>query len=147
MQTHPGRAHNLLWLDFAVGTGALPRDVFSRRPSPEVAALIEFFLNLARSGQPEEVLAGLYVYESQVPRIAEQKAKALQTKYGLDAAACRYFAVHSTEDVVHASVWHRQLQEVLTEDLEASGRAFSAAKRTAKALWKALDGINAKRVG
>jgi len=138
---HP-RAHNLLWMDFAIGVGAVPRHVFVRKPLPEVMALIQTFLSLAKSGTTSEVLAAFFVYESQVPAIAQEKATSLRTKYGLDATACRYFTLHATADVAHAAVW----REELDRELEAEGGNFEAglasAGRAAEDLWRALDGIH-----
>lgn len=145
MPDESGRAHNLLWLDFAVGTGALPNDVFSRKPIIEVNAIIETFLTLASKGEPAEALAAFYVYESQLPRVAKENAKALRMIYGLDEGSCKYFTLHASADVGHAMVWCEQLQESLHGDAKAAGLAIAAAERTAKALWRALDGINAKR--
>jgi pyrroloquinoline-quinone synthase len=145
MSSDGGRAYNLLWLDFAVGTGALPNDVFNRKPIIEVNALIETFLMLARNAEPPEALAAFYVYESQLPRVAKEIAKALRMMYGLDEGACKYFTLHATADAGHATVWCRQLQESLHGDAKAANQAIAAAERTAKALWRALDGINAKR--
>jgi pyrroloquinoline-quinone synthase len=139
------RAHNLLWIDFAIGTGALPNEVFTRRPLPEIAALLETFLTLAQKGTPAEALAGLYICESPVPRVAKAQVDALRMRYGLDEAACRYFTLQITAAVAHAMVWREQLQKVLTEDPKAANAAIAAAERAAKALWRALDGINAKR--
>jgi pyrroloquinoline-quinone synthase len=146
MNAGTNRAHSLLWIDFAVGTGVLPNDVFARSPMREVAALIETFLTFACSGTSAEVLAAFYVYESQVPRIAREKAETLRTKYGLDTAACGYFTLHATADIAHARVWREQLDRLLSADAKAPKPAMVAAERAAKALWKALDGINAKRL-
>src|SRR6266404_2724854 len=95
MRGDAARADNLLWLDFAIGTGALPNNVFTRKPMPETVALIETFLKLARSGAAAEVLAAIYFYKSQGSRMARESGKELTARYGLDAAACRYFMLHS----------------------------------------------------
>jgi pyrroloquinoline-quinone synthase len=139
------RAHNLLWVDFAMATGALPNEVFTRRPTREITLLLETFLALARTGTPAEALAAFYVYESQVPRVAKEKADALRTRYGLDEGACRYFTLHTTADVAHAMVWRQHLEKLLNEEPKAANSAIAAAERAAKALWGALDGIDALR--
>lgn len=139
------RAHNLIWLDFAVGTGALPNHIFNRKPLPEITALIELYLKLARSGAPAETLAALYVYESQVPRVSREKASTLRTIYGLDESSCHYFTLHTTADVAHSMIWREQLQKFLNSDPKATRSSLTAAERAAKALWRALDGINSQR--
>jgi pyrroloquinoline-quinone synthase len=144
MEDSADRAHNLLWLDFAVAAGALAGDVFNRVPIPEIRALINTFNWLAKA-EPAQALVAFYVYESQVPRIAREKAQTLQRLYGFDAAACKYFTVHTTADVAHAQVWRDQLDQVLKTDPRAIDGSILAAKFAATALWRALDGIDARR--
>jgi pyrroloquinoline-quinone synthase len=81
MQDEPRRAHDLLWVDFAVGTGATAKDVLGRRPIHPITVLLRTFVELARRGTPAEAIASFYVYESQTPKIAKQKANALQKIY------------------------------------------------------------------
>ena len=137
------RAHNLLWLDFAVGTGALPNDVFVRKPITEVNALSEVFLTLACKGEPHEALSAFYVYASQLSPIASEKAKELRIIYGLDEGACKYFTQHAAAG--HTLVWCEQLQDLFEDNSKAANQAVAAGERAAKALWRALDGINARR--
>jgi hypothetical protein len=42
-------------------------------------------------------------------------------------------------------VWRNQLEKAVSGDSEAAQRALAAAENTAKALWSALDGIEAAR--
>jgi pyrroloquinoline-quinone synthase len=138
-------AHSLIWLKFAVGTGALPNDVYSRKPIQEMAALVETYLKMARTGTSAEALAAFYVYESQVPRISSEKAHSLSKIYGLDEVTCRYFALHTSADVAHSAIWREQLSNILTAEPKGARHALTAAERAAKALWRVLDGINSKR--
>jgi pyrroloquinoline-quinone synthase len=140
------RPHSVLWLEFALACGATAWEVFNRTSIPEVTELVDTFNQLARSGRPCQALAAFYVYESQVPRIARQKAKTLMGVYGFDAAACSYFSLHSTADVAHSQVWREQLDQVLKRDPLAIHESILAAKVAARALWKALDGINKRRL-
>ncbi|MFZ0136600.1 MAG: iron-containing redox enzyme family protein [Candidatus Sulfotelmatobacter sp.] len=137
--------HSELWLDFAEGMGAR-RDMRWHLPVVEVRNLIRYFHCLASEGTPEEALAGFYVYESQVPRIAREKERGLREMYGADDKACGYFAVHTTADVHHAKVWRKQLENRLAVHPEAARAALNAAENTAKLLWQALDGIEAARL-
>jgi pyrroloquinoline-quinone synthase len=139
------RAHNLLWLDFALAAGADPGEVFNCKPIREITALIETFGRLATSGQPCQALAAFYIYESQVPRVAREKARTLKEIYGFDAVGYQYFTLHTTADVVHAQVWRDQLDELLKDDPDAMLQSMLAAKVAATALWTALDGIDRKR--
>ena len=138
-------AHGLIWLKFAVGTGALPNDVYSRKPSQEMSALVATYLKLARTGCAAEAVAAFYIYESQVPRISTEKAYSLRKIYGLDDVTCRYFILHTTADVAHSAVWHEQLDSLIESDPKSARPALGAAERAAKALWRALDGIDSRR--
>ena len=139
--------HDELWLDFAEGMGA-SRD-FHRHPHqplPEVAQLIEHFEALAGEASSEECLAAFYAYESQVPRVAEEKARGLKERYGANDTTCGYFTLHATADVFHSRVWRNQLAKQVEASPEAADRALSAAEAAARALWHALDGIESRRL-
>jgi len=137
-------AHSELWLDFAEGMGAR-RDRLGYTPLPEVTALTKFFHRVASEGSAEEALAAFYAYESQVPRVAKEKARGLQEMYGADERTTAYFTLHTTADVFHSRVWRQQLAKRLETHPEAAEKALTAGENAAKALWKALDGIEARR--
>jgi len=139
-----GMAHSEMWLDFAEGMGARRR-VRPFRPLAEMNELMTFFHRVAGEGTPEEALAAFYVYESQVPRVAKEKARGLQEIYGADEKTCRYFTLHTTADVHHSQVWKQQLAKRLEAHPEAAEKALESAEAAAKALWRALDGIDAQR--
>jgi pyrroloquinoline-quinone synthase len=137
--------HSELWLDFAEGMGA-QRDLRSHRPLAEVRELMRHFHDVASEGTPEEALAAFYVYESQVPRVAKEKERGLREMYGADDKTCGYFSLHATADIFHSNVWRKQLESRLAENPEAAEAALDAAEDTARMLWQALDGIEAKRM-
>ncbi len=137
--------HAELWLDFAEGMGA-SRNLRAHQPPAEVKRLISFFHDVASEGAPPEALAAFYAYESQVPRVAKEKARGLREVYGADEKTCGYFTLHSTADVYHADVWRQQLGACLEASPEAAEKALAAGEGAAKALWRALDGIEARTV-
>jgi pyrroloquinoline-quinone synthase len=139
------RAHSELWLDFAEGMGA-KRDLRGHRPVPEIGELTAFFHRVASEGAPEEALAAFYAYESQVPRVAEEKARGLREMYGADERATAYFTLHATADVFHSQVWRQQLEKRLAANPQKAEQALVAGENAAKALWHALDGIEARRM-
>ena len=141
----PGRSHAELWLDFAEGMGA-QRIVYGHSPAPEVKALIEHFTKVATAGTPEEALASFYAYESQIPRIATEKDRGLRDLYNADERTRSYFTLHTTADVYHSNVWKQQLKKRIEAKPEAAEKALNAAEAAAKALWRALDGIEARRM-
>ena len=138
------RPHAELWLDFFEGMGG------DRNPhqthTPEVENLVSWFHSTARESAPEEALAAFYAYESQVPRVAAEKARGLREMYGADEKACGYFTLHTTADVYHSRVWRNQLAKLVENNSEAAAKALDAAENAAKALWNALDGIEAARL-
>ena len=139
------RAHAELWLDFIEGMGGQrPTD---RAPQVEgVERLVAWFDQVARRGTPEEALAAFYAYESQVPRIAKEKARGLREHYAADEKTCSYFTLHTTADVYHTSVWRNQLERLFEQEPAAAERALAAAECAAKMLWNALDGIEQRRL-
>jgi pyrroloquinoline-quinone synthase len=137
-------AHSDLWMDFAEGMGAA-RAAYGHKAVPEVKELVKRFTQVAENGAPAEALAAFYAYESQVPRVATEKERGLRERYGADERATRYFTLHATADVYHANVWRDQLGKQVGENPEASEKALNSAESAAKALWTALDGIEARR--
>ena len=138
------RSHADLWLDFAEGMGA-ERDLAAHAPLSEVRELIGFFERTAREAAPEEALAAFYAYESQVPRVAQEKARGLREMYSANEKTSSYFTLHATADVYHSQVWKQQLAKQLADSPENAERALDAAEAAAKALWKVLDGMEARR--
>jgi pyrroloquinoline-quinone synthase len=137
--------HSELWLDFVEGMGA-KRDMRAHAPVPEIGELTAFFHRVASEGAPEEALAAFYAYESQVPRVAKEKARGLQEMYGADERATAYFTLHATADVYHSQVWRRQLGKRLEANPQMAEAALAAGEDAGKALWHALDGIEARRM-
>ena len=139
------RPHAELWLDFVEGMGG-ERKGAGHVPVAEVAQLLESFHSVAREAAPEESLASFYAYESQVPRVAAEKARGLREMYGADEKTCEYFTVHTTADVYHSRIWKHQLAKIVDADPPAAERALIAGEHAAKTLWQALDGIEAARL-
>jgi len=137
--------HSDLWLDFAEGMGS-SRNLEWHNTVPEIRNLIQYFHSVASEGKPEEALAAFYAYESQVPRIAQEKERGLREMYGADDKTCGYFSLHAKADVYHSRIWHKQLEKRIAAHPEATEAALDAAEAAARMLWKALDGIDARRM-
>ena len=138
------RPHAELWQDFIEGMEG--RVAFGHPAAPEITALIQHFHRVANEGTPEEALAAFYAYESQVPRVAAEKARGLRELYGADEKTRAYFTLHATADVYHSQVWRMQLKKQVGSDNQTAERALAAAEDAAQALWRALDGIEARRM-
>jgi pyrroloquinoline-quinone synthase len=107
---------------------------------------MKHFHGIASEGSPEQALAAFYAYESQVPRVAQEKERGLREMYGADDKTCGYFALHATADIHHSEVWRTQLEARIAENPQAAQAALDAAENTANMLWHALDGIEAARL-
>ena len=138
------RAHCELWLDFVEGMGGERAHSVARLP--EVQDLLARFHSTANEGAPEEALAAFYAYESQVPRVAAEKARGLRELYSADDKTCAYFTLHATADIYHSRVWRNQLAKIIEGNAVAADKALQAGESAAKALWIALDGIESARV-
>ena len=134
-----GVPHSELWLDFAEGMGNQRDRVRLGKPSEPVRDLIDTFRSLVSCGSLPGAFAALFAYESQVPRIAKLKARALGEQYGADAKTCRYFVLHETADIQHAQVWREQLAQLLQLAPDIANEALLSGEQAAQALWKALD--------
>ena len=110
------------------------------------ARLIDEFRRVAREGSTAEALAAFYAYESQVPRVAKEKADGLAQRYGADAKTCGYFKLHQFADVEHADVWRDLAERGDRRRIPSKPRAaLNAAESAAKSLWHVLDGMEARR--
>ncbi len=148
VEGRPGKEavpHSELWLDFAEGMGST-RNLEWHSPVQEIRHLIRHFHDVASEGSAEEALAAFYAYESQVPRIAQEKERGLREMYGADHRTCGYFSLHATADVYHSNVWRKQLEKRIAAHPEAADAALDAAEQAARMLWLALDGIEARRM-
>jgi pyrroloquinoline-quinone synthase len=141
----PLPAHSELWLDFVEGMGA-SRNMRGHLPLPAIERLVISYHRVAQQGTPEEALAAFYAYESQVPRVAQEKARGLEQLYGADEKTREYFTLHAAADVHHSRVWRQQLAKQLEANPQIAQKALEAGEAAAKALWDALDGIEERRV-
>jgi pyrroloquinoline-quinone synthase len=140
----PERSHSELWLDFVEGVGG-SRISRRRRLHPEVHELISWFQSVAGEGLPEEALAAFYAYESQVPRVAQEKNRVLRDLYRADEKTRAYFILHADADVHHANVWRAQLEKRVKANPQTAEKALLAAETAAKKLWSVLDSFEVRR--
>ena len=143
MGANGARPHAELWLDFVEGMGGDRNS--ATQALPEVNQLVNSFHSVAREGAPAEALAAFYAYESQVPRVAAEKARGLRELYNAGEKTCGYFTLHTTADVYHSRSWQHQLGKLVEQNPESADKALEAGENAARALWNALDGIEAAR--
>lgn len=138
------RPHWELWIDFLLGMSGKSQAV-ERVPSPEVRDLIGYFRQISGQGPIGAALAAFYAYESQVPRIAAEKARGLRELYGADARTCSYFTLHQTADMHHSHVWRQQIDAYLAQHPHEAHTALAAVDRATALLWAVLDGMECVR--
>lgn len=141
-----GRPHSELWLDFAEGMGADRESVRERTPMPAIQALIAEFEDAARNGSTAEALASFYAYESQIPRIAKEKAAGLAERYGANSKTTGYFRLHQFADVEHSEVWRELLSQEVVAHPEQAEAALAQAEYVAQKLWGVLDAMQERRL-
>ena len=141
-----GSAHADMWLDFAQGFGLSHEEVRASPPSGPMRRLIDRFARSARQDSPAEVVAAIYAYQSQVPRLCGEKARALLNHYGADARTSGFFVLHSYSDVQQAQTWRSELVRLVSRDIRLTDPALAAAGRAADWLWQALDSSQAHRL-
>lgn len=124
---------------FAAALGVTQEELDSSEPLPAIRELVATYRELAEKGLPEEAVAALYAYESQVPEISTEKRRGLEKFYGItDSRATAYFSVHEETDIRHRAAWREWLAE---RNDKCSAKALAAGERGLRALWFALDGI------
>jgi len=141
-----GRPHSEMWLDFAEGMGADRDAVREHAPMSEIEALVDKFRRVAQSSSTAEALAAFYAYESQIPRIAKEKAAGLTERYGADNRTAGYFKLHQTADVQHARVWRDLLAQEVDAHPEQADLALNQAEQVAQSLWRVLDAMEERRL-
>jgi pyrroloquinoline-quinone synthase len=135
------RNHPELWMRFAEGLGVTREAVAQSVPLATTNNLVETFFRLSREAPIPAGLAALYVYESQMPAVAEAKIAGLKQFYGItDAQAIAFFSVHREADAEHARVGAALIEKMVQAPVEQMA-VLDAAHEAAGALWTMLDGV------
>lgn len=145
-KSQDSRSHAEIWLDFARGMGATPEEIVDHESISEINELVETFKDVVKNGSTVEALAALWAYESQIPRVAQEKERGLKEQYGADDRTSYYFTLHKSFDVLHANLWLEQLAKEVGSDDNSREAALQSAERAAKSLWHALDGVERERL-
>jgi len=140
-----GVSHSDMWRQFVDGMNAEAAAPAGEK-LPEVAALVNTFKEMSSKDAAAKALGAFYAYESQIPRVAAEKLSGLKSKYGADDRTCQYFAVHTTADIHHSNVWRNLIDRSVENDPASASEVLAGVEQAARALWVALDGIEAARV-
>jgi pyrroloquinoline-quinone synthase len=113
---------------------------------PEMRQLVKTYRDFSREGAPAAALGAFYAYESQVPRLAEEKIAALKQFFAADEIVLEYFILHAKVDHEHAHVWRQLIDSLIAADARNGALALAGLTEGARALWHALDGIERGRI-
>lgn len=131
--------HPELWLKFAEATGVTRSDI-GTVPTEETKKFVNNFKFFA-SKSIAEGIAALYAYESQIPKVSEEKINGLVKFYGVTSdAGLEYFKVHMQADIEHSAA-ERELIRKYATDEETRKMVLEAVDRTLDAYWDMLTGI------
>lgn len=139
-----GLSHADLWRQFVKGIEPEP-PTGDGEILPEIGQLIETFREMARSAALPTALGAFYAYESQIPSVAREKAAGLKRFHDADNPTCEYFTLHMIADAHHTDVWHGIINRCVCEDAACAPEVLDGVARGAKALWHALNGIEAEQ--
>jgi len=135
------RNHPELWLRFAEGVGVSRGEVRETRPNAATRQLVATYTRLSQAEAPALGLAALYVYESQMPAVAEAKLDGLPRFYGISGQdATAFFRVHREADAEHARTGAGLIEDRISSRAEHDA-VIAAADQALGALWSMLDGI------
>src|SRR5208282_6183703 len=133
--------HPELWLRFAEGLGVARDRVTGATPTAAAAKLVDTFTHLTRELPIEAGLAALYVYESQIPAVANAKIDGLRRFYGVaEDRTLRFFKVHEEADVWHARTGARLIEDHAERNGTASA-VMEAGRDALGALWAMLNSV------
>ena len=133
--------HPELWLRFAEALGVPRAAVAAAEPLPATRALVDTFTHLTQDQPLSAGLAALYVYESQIPAVAETNIDGLRRFYGItDSDGLRFFNVHREADPYHAQAV-AQMVERYTPTHDDQQLALEAARTALAAVWSTLDAV------
>ena len=133
---HPG-----LWLKFADALGVTASEVSTARLLPETREAIDTLRSLTHDRPHLEGVAALYAYESQIPEVASVKIEGLKKFYGVkDEESLSFFTVHQEADVHHSGN-ERNILGRYAASVEQRNACLDAAKKSAQAMLRLLDGV------
>jgi pyrroloquinoline-quinone synthase len=133
--------HPELWLRFAEALGVPRATVAGAQPLPATRALVDIFTHLTQDQPLAAGLAALYVYEAQIPAVAETKIEGLRRFYGItDSDGLRFFSVHREADPHHAQAV-AQMVDRYTQTQDDQQLALEAGRAALGAVWATLDAV------
>ena len=140
--------HPELWLRFSEALGLTREDIMNTKHLKETNAFVDHFKSIISQGSVAEGVAALYAYESQIPKVSEEKIRGLASFYGIDSEqALEYFRVHMQADIEHSAAERGLILQYATDE-ESQNKVLDAVYKTLDSYWNMLDGIyNSCKIG
>jgi len=138
-EEHGDKNHPELWLRFAEAAG-VKRENIDTVATEETKKFVNNFKFFA-SQSVAEGIAALYAYESQIPKVSEEKINGLIKFYGvISESGLEYFKVHMQADIEHSAA-ERELIRKYAKDEKIQRKVLEAVDKTLDAYWNMLTGI------
>ncbi len=136
-----GKNHIQLWVNFGNALGLSKEETRNNKAEEETESFVNHFKSTTSKGGIAEGIAALYAYESQIPKVSEEKINGLVNFYGVDTeSGLEYFNVHMKADIEHSQA-ERELIMKYANDDETQQKVMEAVDRTLDAYWNMLTGI------
>ncbi len=140
-EEHGPDNHPELWLRFSDALGLKREDVGKTSARSETNAFVNNFKFITSQKSAAEGIAAMYAYESQIPKVSEEKIAGLVKFYGVSGeSGLEYFKVHMQADIEHSEA-ERKLIRKYAKDEETQKRVLEAVEQTLDAYWLMLTGI------
>lgn len=134
--------HPELWLRFGEALGLKRDEIKDAVALNETSSFVAHFKSVTSQKSIVEGIAALYAYESQIPKVSEEKIRGLIDFYGINSEqGLGYFKVHIQADVEHAAA-ERELIEKYASDEDAQKNVLLSVEQTLDAYWNMLSGIH-----
>ena len=133
--------HIELWLSFGQALGLSKEEIRNESATQETKSFVNHFKSITKEKSIAEGVAALYAYESQIPKVSEEKIAGLVKFYGVTSeSGLEYFKVHMQADIEHSEA-ERNLIRKYAKDPETQKKVLEAVKQTLDAYWLMLTGI------
>ena len=133
--------HPELWLRFGEAVGTTREEIQNAHYSSETNSFVNNFKSITADGSVAEGIGALYAYESQIPKVSEEKINGLVNLYGVKGEeGLEYFKVHMEADIGHSQGERELLLKYANE--ENQNQVLDAVDKTLDAYWEMLTGIH-----
>ncbi len=134
--------HPELWKRFGDSLGIGREEYAAYKPLRHTHASVHILGDLARRKEPQEGLASLYAYESQIPAFSRVFLDSLDAHYGLsqEGAGTEFYRVHELADIEHSEEVRNALA-IMCPTARTQEDALFAAKEACDAFNLLFDGV------